>query len=592
MLPLKKPVIAAILAVALIADVAVFVGIGFGISALGIAGGTPLNAAAQTTQAVADFSQWNASIASAMAWYVTIDSYQSAGQIPTTSFSSSGDSNTITAAIHVYTPSGDNCGNAGNPVWAPGAPGTGEIEGFTISFSSPFKIEAGGQQYVSSLLTKYLGNERNTIFIPYANLSEKVSPAACINALGTDNTNLQAYPGVVAATISFTMKGLYDPGRLDIGTYTLISHCNSLLGPSARCNAGEVAVGLSSGYLGESGTYHFVVYASINTYSGQAYVLNANPNQVVYNGGTATFIVSTGYDGPSSSPYTLTMDYPKVLGGGPDPSFAPISVPNFEYSQPYSWHVPAGTGTACGTPQCNEFQAVLTATGGPGYVEGSADANVVISPAVQPDAPFVQIGTTGSFSQPQVGDTVTISVEANASAGSTLIAGVVIQAFYADQSVPPGSLPSCGADWVVGIPCPQGDYIAVSPTSHAVVHHQFVVNPPPDATDGFWVIVWSESTQQQASNATMIWTTIVPSNCVPGMAGCPAPKGTSAWTWIGPLLLSIAIALAAVLIAVIAPSPQLRFLSLAAAAALIALGYVWFWAVLFAPGAFLAPGLG
>ncbi len=553
------------LAIALVADIALFFGIGFGVGALVVA--APVG-----TQGSANYVQSNYTQVAAMYFSLAITSYSSAGVIPTTATSSIGQSTVFSGTVTVWDPTGDNCANAGDPVFAPYSGSALGQTGVQITYGTSFQLMVGGQLEVST---------GDTYFLPISAGIAGSDVYACINWGGGDHVTNGGAPSQVMS-FAFTMVGLYSPSRINIAFVSVGDYCDTIVAfnPAPICVAGSNALGLSTG-SSSTGQFNINAGAAINTWSGQAFVTQVNPGSVIYNGGTISLSVSTGFDGPGA--YTLSMNYPAARGNFTDSAFPPKQIPDFcvpgQACSMVTWTVPAGTAQPSTVPGWNVFIAILTANGGTQYVQGYTLVNIDISPTYQPATPSIVAHSNGKFINPQVGDTEVVTVFANQSASSGSLSQIILIAYYATTSSPAGALPPCGAQWVVGSACPSGSPMAIVHYGNGLEGtFQFLVNPPPGIT-GFWLQSYSESNLQQASNASFLWVTITPSNCVAGMAGCPSLSGNNIWEEIGPYLLVIAFILTSLLLVLLVPLPMairwgIPIAVVAAAAILLALNII------------------
>ncbi len=579
-----KHVLALVLVIALVADLALFFGIGFGVGALSVtAASGPAG-----SQGSASYTQSNYTGVSTMYFSTSIISYSSAGVIPATGYSASSQSTSFDVSVQVWDPipasNSNSCGNSGQPVWAPGQ--GANWGALLVTYDQPFTIEVGGTQYASNGDSYAISMNGTTEPVYY-----------CLQAgsgLDFPSSNLQN-GGSVAFDTSFTLVGLYSDARLTATFIGEATYCDGSAGGTGVCgdasnagNLGHYAVWYPNGGI------NFAASASINTWSGQASIVNANPGAVVFNGGTASFDVSTGYNGPGSCPYTVTMSYPAARGGGTDPNFAAKCVPNFELS-PYvvSWTIPQGTSVNSSTPGWNTFIAVLSLTGNANYyaVVGYAQASIAISPLYQPAAPVVIAVSLGPLTEPQAGNTEDITVWANESAHSGPVGSINLIVYYANVGTAPGALPACGAQWVSGISCPSGITMSSTASGSGGLKgtFSFTVDAPAAYSQGFWIAAQSENQEAQPSNVTYLWVSIAATNCKPGSPGCPgASTSLSLWQVLGPALLSAAIILAGLIGALWAPG-YWRYLIAILPVVLVILLYLFAYTAAFAPGGPLYP---
>lgn len=555
-----------ILLIALVGVLAVWAGIGFGLGALSVA-----------PSITTSYNSTPYNLDNAIEWQVNITSYTQAGDVPTTAISPSGSSSVVTFTASMWAPSlntpNSPCNKAQNPIWAPGKGANwGAV---AISLGQPFLATLGNGSQVSASSGTYYMSLNSSNVIAWCDASG-LYPGA--------SGSIQSGSANIFVSESLTFQGVYQPTTLTV----------SLIGHGSNCVYNALSTGTSSStacyYEGQDGTsmsptgsgWNIDATASIGTQSGYAYVGVTNQGQVAYDGGTLNAQATTGYGGPSG--YTAYVTYPAVRtnGGQVDSQFAPISVPN-DCLTPcsFSWTVPAGTSQpSYQSSLWNDFTVVLVSANG--YVTGQATVGIDISPGSGPQPPTISTSNSGTFTGPQVGDTMTVTVTAPANVSSGAVTSVNLFVYYGSGNSPPASQPPCGsASWVTSC---SGDSLSVS---GGQASYSFLVNPPPGSTQ---VIIQAQAANAEAQVSPIVTATtnIVPSNCQPGVYGCPLGQALNLWEILGPALLSAAFILFGLLVAFSTPDTRVRVFAIVIPVALVIVLYAFgIYTHLFDPGGFL-----
>jgi hypothetical protein len=589
-----------IVTIALIIDVTLFLGIGFSVGALAVTG--------QAQQGSYSFQVANEgqNYGDGMSFNVQMINVNNTGNLPISSMLPGHESTEITFGVYLY--SHGDCGNTAQPVWAPG---TGADYGYyTIQYlvgGSPyvFTAEVGNTAQSGTYTGTTIGG--NTAPELNANTTSSISgPAFCIVNNGADavSANLQtaqAGPGQAsqpAANFVDTMYliGDYPLGDLVISFHSWVTFCDGgLSGYYAVCNAASSALIQNDFFFNwdnaATGGTALVATATAPVQSAIGTVTVVNKGNLAYNNGKITVDVSTGYAGATAYEVSLLCPQPRTpanggcTGGQNDSRFGSQQVPNNEQSYPVTWSVPAGTSQDVNQTGWNTWEVELY---NGLFDQGFAPVTINIA---QPNTPQGQnnppavgftFSTNGTFYYPEVGNTLTLTVFANASNSnsSAAITGISLWVYYLPLSGNPVNEPQCGAQWVTS-GCPYSEALSgsqlVQSGSGMIGTFTFQVEPP---RIGAMIggLIESFNHGQQGSPILPFLIQITPTGCQPGMPGCPPNHfGLTFWEIAGPILLSLGIMLGAIWIALFLIPKKFRttkVLVVVAAGVIVALLYV------------------
>lgn len=535
-------------------------GIGFGLGALSV---TPTTAPQGFTYHESPFTKGDS-----MEWAVHITSWTQSGDIPTTAILASGASTVVTFSLEMRNPSGDDCGNSGNPVWHVG--GGADWGAWQVSLGGQsFTIQANnGTSYQSTNgLFDISLNSTGAMF--YCLAASGGCIYSCGDVVSPDLTSSGGNETLFSESVRFI--GQYTPTTLVVSLIGMATSCNGAGTITGVCYAADNDAGGSNGGS-PNGGIPIDASASITTYSGQAYVQVTNPGQLAYNGQSLNVQVTTGYDGAGG--YQLTVNYPPARGGStPDPAFPSIQVPNFCEPCTYHWVIPNGTSVNSTKKGYNNFVVALTANF---LVQGTATAFIDIAPRYAPTMPIIEVTDSGTYTSPQVGNTETVTVLSNATASSGEVTNIQLWVFYVETGLGPANLPSCGELWVPSIPCPGG--LALTTTVHdnaSSATFSFVVDPPAGAT-AIGIQASGESNEAQSSPVANFLVNIVPQDCAPGAAGCPTTQQSAGiWQEIGPWLLAAGIVLLSLFLVFLPPKLPTWILVVGPIATVVVLILLW-----------------
>jgi hypothetical protein len=562
--------------IALVADLALFFGIGFGLGALSIAG-SPAGFSYHSTPYTVG--------GGGMSWYVEVTSYTQAGSIPTTEITNQpgSTSSVITFALAMSSPNPSNCGNSNQPVWAPGLDADTGYWSLSLGGTAFVVVAENGTQFASSSGTVNLPITSGLFYCLSGQAGQAVGDAVS--------------PSLNQGNGSYYSESITIVGQVADGTALEISlegegtYCGGSTGPGPGTVCYIAANQAGSGYGSSAeGGFQISANAYITTESGQSSIQVDNTGDLGYNGGPLTISAQTGFAGSSTTggagTYSICVLYPPARGGGCDGAFPAQTVPSDDGDYSHTWTIPQGTSVNSTTVGWNNFYVQLSTSQ---YIVGQVKASIDIGPAYQPLLPFISVSNTGTFTSPQVGNTETITILANASAHSGPVTSILVWVFYISGSGNPSTLPACGSAWVPSVPCPAGYAISVN-GNHTVGAFQFTVAPPPGSQS---IVVWvdSENGGAQVSPTRILLINIVPNSCTPGQPGCSTVAGETLWEELGPILLVLAFVLVSLLVAVFVPSPWIRYL---VPAVVVGIGIVLivfgFLSPLFSPGGALDTG--
>lgn len=576
-----KSTIALVLAVALIADVVVFLGLGFGTGALCVVNCGPPPLHQQT------FGN------SGLSMYVEVANPNQAAVTDAYSLGSSAmQSTSVSFDLHVFT--NGSCGSNGGFGWyvnqgAGGTYGYFVIQMLNGSSAIPFEISNGtmgngGHMAPGGSLTQ-LGF--GPVF-PYYTVSENSSKVSeyCYPSGNGPLSSAQAPAGHVYFSSSFTLNGQYpDHAVLSIAFFSIITNCD---GGVSGINGASQPASCNLGNLNNNG-FSLTQQVSITGAIGQGYLRSGFselfPQQgVAFNGGSLLVPYVTGYAGASA--YSAQFIEGPCMAS-PGKVLQTLSVPGSSAGV-LKFEVPDGLSRAVSPSTC---PAPYTPNTGQVWLFSAWTAQSVIwrqlvdiSPSSAPGMPTLTATDQQGNSPAVVGDTLQITMSATYTNASGKIQYFQASAFYnAGESTPPVS-----STYWVGANA-QGVQLAAtcsggaSGTCSATWTFQIGQAAPVTA-------IIQDITNTSQGNQATIAIQVQIETC-PGDPTCgsgPHHANSSLWQELGPWLLAVAIMLAAALGALLAPLPTIgRVLVVAAPAVALAI----LWGVLsaqFLPGGLLA----
>jgi hypothetical protein len=480
---------------------------------------------------------------------VAITSYTQAGSIPTTSMTESGVSTVLTAVATVSSPNPSNCGDSNNPVWAPG---TGAdytpYWQFFIAGGPAFSINVNGETYAS--------NSGNNIQIPISQGGTFycLSPASGFS--GNDALTPGMIQGIEYTSISWTINGqVADGAGLYVNLFGPGTFCGGSGGGGTVCSQAESQAGNAYGGSANGG-FQINAGAQITSESAASSISGCEGGPY-FNGGSFTIGASTGFAGQGAQgpgTYTLEVEYPPARGGGVDPNFPAQVIQSDDLNYEHTFTIPAGTSVNSSTPGWNNFYVYLVTSL---YVVGSVRCGIDISPQYAPQTPTILYHNSGTFLEPQAGDTEYLSVYANASAHSGPVTAILLWAYYVPAGTNPQELPG-GAGYYIGGSESGAQLPLTFNGNNSYGTFSFPVQPV-TGTDEIGIQVEAENGQAQPSPTAYSLINVAPLGCVPGAPGCPTQNGATLWELLGPALLSAAALLAVLAIAVWVPMPWVRY---------------------------------
>lgn len=570
---MKQWVMAALIA-ALVADLAIFGAVGFGLGALAITApaSTPGNGYNMTPTSVGTGYP-------VLTFEIPFVNVNDGTQLLTSILPNGDSTDIVFGTVIKYDLNG--CGNfPGWPAWDNGEISGSIVQYYTISFSQDnINFFIDGKSQTTGFGNSYtfsdhfgVGYGGNDPYLTY-----------CINggwkAPGpspVDNNTLYLvgiYTSPITVTVSLTTQGNFcmspqgQPNPLD-----------------GACQAAENA-GAGGGNLNyavaDEGMWSLTTTTTATYQSGYGSVKVLNPGDLAFNGGTISVSVSTGYGGFQAC---LLIPQPRQGGGSCDPQFPTQTIPNGQTAYLVTWSVPKNASQNSTIAGWNTWEVQLT---NEYFRVGYSPATIDIAPQYAPGLPVVAFATNGTFYYPEVGDGVTLSIYANATNKSAAVTGISLWVYYQATGDNPTSEPACGAQWVT-TNCPYATALAGSQLQlngkNAVGTYPFTVDPTAGMTE-ITVLAESFTSTQQGSPIVAFTIQITPHGCTIGVPTCITKHGVSLWEMIGPLLISIALVLAGVILFFVVPVTWMRVLVVAVPVAGVLILYVFgIYTAWFAPG--------
>ena len=450
--------------IALIVDVALFFGLGIGLTSASVA----------TPSGSSQYAATSANVGSdyPVLTFTTPFPNVAAGAQLLTSILPSGQSTPLQfGTTVVYDLNG--CDNW--PAWDNGETLGHISQYYTIQFSTSnvnfllngvaYTTSTGSYTYNTMFGVNYGGNN------PYLSY--------CIGAGGGSAWHTPGPNPIDSNTL--ILQGIYaGPVTVVIQFNTIGAFCNgnqpSSPGPGpcgATAGAGVAGVGSSNGGWA-------IQTSTTATYqSGYATAVVINPGNQAQNGGQIQIAVTTGYGGFQ---VCLLIPQPRPNGGQCDPQFPTQTVPNGVSGKLVTWSVPNSAAQNSTVTGWNVWELQLT---NEYFNLGYTPVDIVVSFAYAPGLPAITFSNSGSYFYPQVGNTVQLTIYANASKSNVAVTGVSIEVYYLPTNQPPTQAPSCG-QWVTSN-CPYSTAITGPSLSiignNAVATFSFVVSPPSGATE-------------------------------------------------------------------------------------------------------------
>lgn len=578
-----KHLVSVVLVIVLVLDVALFVGIGFGTGALST---STVNSGGQAQYSVIQ-ANVGQSFGDGLSWAVTMSNVAQSGVAPITAMLPGYASTQVSFGVNGYT-TGD-CGNTGRPAWAPGQGsdyGYYTIQYFVNGVAQSFTAQVDGAQVSSGLNHAYSISANSSGILWYCGIS-----------LGGGDMYLTslAQQSTVYLPHTLSFLGLMPDGKLTISFAVQWDYCDGNGGGFGNrltgvCAAELSAAGATLDALPTTGTNHETTSATSLVLSAGASVQVLNQG-ALYNGGTLSVGVTTGYDGPNGYQLAVLCPQPRACGGQQDSAFPAQHVDNDILGQrTFSWAIPMDYALRSSTPLINNIVVVLIANYG--VASQSLSFPVTISPTLNPGAPQIAYSSSDGSVYPAVGASLTFTVTATATNKSGPITSITLEVFYLQTGQSASSPPPCGASWVTG-GCPFGQTIQVSlSATGGTGTYTFQVQPPTGA-----VAIGASATANAGPGSANIsapfYVQIKPANCILGSSCDPLNGNLTFWGVVGPILLFamflVIALLAAINLRTLKPA-WARFLPLAAVVGvfslLVVFGILGAW---FHPGGFFAP---
>lgn len=578
--------------VALLVFVSLFVGIGFSAGALTVGGQAASCSAGQSCYSFNDYLEGqNQAFGAGLTVTVNITNVQESGLPPVTAMLAGYQSTDVSFTTNVF--SNGDCGNSAQPVWAPG---TGADYGFyTIQYTTPngaipFSGTLDGQPVTTgdgTVLGPWNSNnvldENGTGFMAYC-VTDPVS--------GAQHHTSSAGISTPAFAHTLTLTGLYPNGVITVSMNLEMTKCTgSFLSASAPTVCSRVAglLGMFN-YDGPNGGLTYSASASTNVWSAGSSITVLNA-QSVYNGGTIQVGVTTGYDGPNGYQLEVLCPAPRSCGGQPDSAFPAQTIQN-EILTPETVSIPVPKGFSVNSSVQGWNTVTVALVANYGVAAQTLPFAVDISPLYKPSMPYIGHSISSGAIYPSIGDTVDITVYANASAQSTQVQTVELALFYTVPGQSATSAPGCGSYWITSCPYSSISTVVTNNGTNGIATFSFVVQPPIGATAIAGDAV-SESATQQGTNSSFFYLPLAPVNCAKGTACNPSQSGLSLWEAVGPALFIGIIALVvAFILSFMGVDVWYRYGIPIALAVVLSLLYYIIQAAMFVPGAIFGGPVG
>jgi hypothetical protein len=556
-----KNLVAIVLVVVLVADIGLFVGIGFATGGLSIVASPPTGA---------QYTQQPFCTSEGITCYAVNFTNVAQGAPLITSPEQGQQSSDLSFGVYDYIASG-SCtpGNERQDAWNGGATNYGTSSYYVIHFSQSVTGEVGGTEETGATWS----------FSVNSSVSQGVILAYCgwIKTLGNPQQAVYSTPGLQFPE-TLWLVGPYPSLTVSVDFYSQGQYCDgNPVGGSlgGACQAAVNNIANLNNQMTDNGAWSGIASASaVYQSAGASFSFVGQPYE---NGGTLTVSVNTGYD-DGGYQLELICPSPRPCGGAVDTEFTPnpVGVPDNHMGYQVSWHIPsnAAQNNSVG-PSWNTWLVVLETK----YVASQISLTTIINPLYSPAQPVIRWTTGSGDLYPAVGDTLNLEVWANSSQLSGPAVTLDLAVYYQVPGQAAYQAPGCGNGWVTS--CPYGTNVTLSSNFY---QFSFTVNPPVgDTLIGVTAI--SGARNGQASPADYAQIAVKPSNCQPGTSCDPTYSQITLWEIVGPILLSIAIIVASLLVALYVPVTYARVLIVAAAVGAVAIFYVFdVYTVLFSAG--------
>jgi hypothetical protein len=585
-MPAAKPIIAIFVAVALVVEVALFVGLGFGLGALSTTANPATSCISANEYCWSSTPFWASGTNSGQEVYV-VSSVQQAAD-PVTSMLSGGLSTSITIGMQAADPPGGG-----------GCPRTGAWQGgyeawWTITWPQSVTGQIDGNQFTGSTWMGGVLAQNASIPANQGDLVGCANPTehsgGCL--IGSGDSCYLAGPTGILYQHTIKLVGTYPVMQMTATFHTQGQWCDkSDTGLTGACDALRNANVLSDS-IGNNGGWEGSTSASF-TWQTAAASFQFIDSQNNYNGGTLTAVFYTAYDGPTGYNFSINVPTERPNGGQVDTNFLnnPAVIPNFCFTGcEYKWAIPKNLNTNLSgeNAQWDLWEGVLLAT----TVVEDQHQFTVINPLYAPTTPVIKYTTNGAGIYPAVGDQVTLTVYSNASQDSGMVQSIGVEVVYQSPGQGQQSQPSCGQAWVT--PCPNGQILVlIHSGDNAVGTYTFTVNPPiGDTVIG--VSAYSSS-NYSLSLFGYLQINIKAADCAPGQTCDPLQSTQTDWGIIGPILLAAILLTLSVLVVLWVPMGMwyIRFgVPIAVGLVIIVLWALGPWTAMFAAGGLFNPNGG
>jgi hypothetical protein len=557
-----KQLLGVILMVALVADIGLFVGVGFGLNALSATGAPALH---QTCEANGQTSGYGSTGTGGLAFCVYFAIPLTYNGVYVSNWQGAGSSTAISYVIDNVNNVYGGCDNQPYSGWAAGSGVNSHgayaviqvidsITGLPVSLAN---------QSTASFSTVGTVTQGSTAFYVSYNAS---TPSGAVCEGGSGYPTNQTLWGVT----TFTLNGEFDD-------YSIISVQFVTTGPWCNLNGGGSSTPActgqydGTGYSISGGTPSGTSWAA-DSY-GQVYLRNGGATadwngQTLYNGQSFSVTVVTHYD--AGRGFLVQFLYPAVRGGA---LIAKVVAPDDSPGFSAHFTVPSNAAINTTDPTYNWFQVTVTSVV-TGYVFWNQPIDV--SPLYAPPPAVVTFSdlTPGSSGRsPEIGDNIQINIAGQgiSSTGET-ISSIYIWSWYMTPNTTSGSLPPTGSPAYISTGGIRGQSLPVDRGEGINVTAAFTFT----ISQGWSIMSQVElvtNTAQTSVSSTTLNIYVKPPGCTGPTCNQKLPNAE--WLWLGPLLFSVAVILAAAVIAFYVPNPYARYGALIAAFGFVVAAYLF-----------------
>lgn len=544
-----KNLAAMVLVVALIVDVSVFAGVGFGSGALVLLSPSPPITTADYTQS--NYTSTDGLYFSTSFAGCDVGTATCAAPL-ITSMTPGAQSTALTFQESISTAS--TCPHS-SPAYENGKQYGGPDAYYSISFSpNPGTVNGSidGVPFTTTSGTTYASNNASsTIF------------AFCLAGIG--GAQALHYPTGFIFQHQLLLVGSYPTMKISVAFNVYGQFCDSSA-PFTQNN--HVCLDVANNFpltapSPPSGGFSGQAVASAYYQSaGASFVFVGQP---FMNGGTLQISTTTGYD---AGHYNVSIYRNGVL----DTSFSPNPehVADFSTGLTISWKIPANWAQ-------NGSNNTVVVSLYTGLVNEQISQTTIINPLFAPVGPTVQVSDSSGGVYPGIGDSATLTIYANQSAHSGVPTQIWLWAYYLASGAN-AQVGGCGSQSITGacaaIKLPPQD---IQQTGNGLIaRFTFTVAPPVGFSAAIGWTVFSETGTNQTSPTSYGSIQIRPANCAPGQPCDPTTSGLTVWSYVGPVTLLLMPILVLLILMILLPDRRFLIAGIAVIVLLVAVAAI-FW---------------